>query len=84
MAIPAPRPGSESLRPGTRTPVDGLFLAGDWLATGLPASMESAVRGGWMAAEAVLEEAGRPRAWVQPLPGMRGLAALVGGRAPAA
>ena len=27
---------------------------------------------------------GRPRAWVQPLPGMRGLAALVGGRAPAA
>ena len=84
MAIPAPRPGTESLRPGTRTPVAGLFLAGDWIATGLPASMESAVRGGWMAAEAVLSEAGRPRVWVQPLPGMRGFAALVGGRAPAA
>lgn len=84
MAIPAPRPGTESMRPGTRTPVAGLFLAGDWLATGLPASMESAVRGGWLAAEAVLSEAGRPRAWVQPLPGMRGFAALFGGRAPAA
>ena len=85
MAIVAPLPGSESLRPGTRTPLAGLFLAGDWLATGLPASMESAVRSGWMAAEAVLGEAGRPRAWVQPLPAMKGLAAvLAGGPAPAA
>lgn len=83
MAIPAPHPGSERLRPQADTPVRGLFLAGDWLATGLPASMESAVRGGWMAAERVLAEAGRPHAWVQPLPHMQGLAALVGGRAPA-
>ncbi|NUS39013.1 MAG: NAD(P)-binding protein [Lysobacter sp.] len=83
MAIPAPHPGSESLRPEARTPIRNLFLAGDWLATGLPASMESAVRGGWMAAEAVLQEAGRPRAWVQPLPRMDPLAALGGRRAAA-
>jgi 15-cis-phytoene desaturase len=83
MAIPAPHPGSEHLRPGPDTPVPGLFVAGDWLATGLPASMESAVRGGWLAAERVLVEAGRPKAWAQPLPRMQGLAALIGGRASA-
>ena len=84
LAIHAPHPGSERLRPDPDTPVRGLFLAGDWLATGLPASMESAVRGGWLAAERVLAEAGRPKAWAQPLPRMQGLAALVGGRAPVA
>jgi 15-cis-phytoene desaturase len=83
MAIVAPHPGSERLRPGPDTPVRGLFVAGDWLATGLPSSMESAVRGGWLAAERVLAEAGRPKTWAQPLPRMQGLAALVGGRAPA-
>ena len=33
-------------RPETRTPVRGLFLAGDWIETGLPATIESAVRSG--------------------------------------
>jgi squalene-associated FAD-dependent desaturase len=37
-------------RPASRTPVDGLFLAGDWLDTGLPATIESAVRSGHTAA----------------------------------
>jgi zeta-carotene desaturase len=41
-------------RPGTRTPVSGLFLAGDWIATGLPATIESAVISGHQAAEAAL------------------------------
>jgi 15-cis-phytoene desaturase len=82
MAIPAPHPGSERLRPAPDTPIRGLLLAGDWLDTGLPASMESAVRAGWMAAERVLGDT-RKRAWVQPLPRMQGFAALVGGRAPA-
>jgi len=40
-------------RPETRTPVPGLYLAGDWIATGLPATIESAVRSGHMAAELV-------------------------------
>jgi squalene-associated FAD-dependent desaturase len=41
-------------RPSTTTPVDGLFLAGDWIDTGLPATIESAVRSGHRAAEAIL------------------------------
>jgi squalene-associated FAD-dependent desaturase len=39
-------------RPETVTPVRGLFLAGDWIGTGLPATIESAVRSGHRAAEA--------------------------------
>ncbi len=41
-------------RPSTATAVAGLFLAGDWIATGLPATIESAVRSGHLAAEAVV------------------------------
>jgi len=37
-------------RPSTRTAVQGLFLAGDWTATGLPATIEGAVVSGHMAA----------------------------------
>ena len=42
----AVRPGVDRLRPPQRTPVDGLFLAGDWTDTGWPATMEGAVRSG--------------------------------------
>ena len=38
-------------RPQTETPVTGLYLAGDWIETGLPATIESAVRSGHRAAE---------------------------------
>lgn len=41
-------------RPATRTDVRGLFLAGDWIDTGLPATIEGAVIGGHAAAEAAL------------------------------
>ena len=44
-------PGAQSLRPSQRTPVAGLTLAGDWTQTGWPATMESAVRSGLLAAE---------------------------------
>lgn len=45
-------PGAPA-RPGTRTPVAGLFLAGDWIETGLPATIEGAVLSGhWAAAAA--------------------------------
>ena len=40
-------------RPGTRTPIDGLFLAGDWTDTGLPATIEGAVVSGNRAARAI-------------------------------
>jgi squalene-associated FAD-dependent desaturase len=40
-------------RPSTKTPVNGLWLAGDWVDTGLPATIEGAVRSGhWAAAAA--------------------------------
>jgi len=42
-------------RPSSTTPVRGFFLAGDWIDTGLPATIESAVRSGHLAAEAALQ-----------------------------
>ncbi len=42
-------------RPGTVTPVPGFFLAGDWTDTGLPGTIEGAVRSGHAAADAVVE-----------------------------
>ena len=42
-------------RPGTVTSVPGLFLAGDWIDTGLPATIESAAVSGHRAADAVFE-----------------------------
>ena len=41
-------------RPASSTPVRGLFLAGDWLDTGLPGTIESAVRSGYTAADAAI------------------------------
>jgi len=46
-------------RPATTTPIPGLVLAGDWIDTGLPATIESAVRSGHRAAEAVSALIGR-------------------------
>ncbi len=46
-------PGAQMQRPPQTTALPGLFLAGDWTQTGWPATMESAVRSGVMAAEAV-------------------------------
>ena len=57
----SPVPGCDRVRPGARSPLANLFLAGDWTATGWPATMEGAVRSGYLAAEAILEASGRPR-----------------------
>jgi zeta-carotene desaturase len=46
-------PGLESRRPLSRTSIPNLFLAGDWTRSGWPATMEGAVRSGYLAAEAV-------------------------------
>ena len=51
-------PGTRRLRPGARTQVDGLYLAGAWTDTGWPATMEGAVRSGLTAARAALAELG--------------------------
>lgn len=62
----SPEPGVDKLRPTQHTTVRGLYLAGDWTATGWPATMEGAVRSGYLAAEALLRDAGAPRSFVQP------------------
>ncbi len=49
----SPKPGVDEYRPGAKSDWARVFLAGDWTATGWPATMEGAVRGGYLAAEAV-------------------------------
>lgn len=49
-------PGTRRLRPGPRTPVPGVYLAGAWTDTGWPATMESAVQSGLNAARAALAD----------------------------
>jgi zeta-carotene desaturase len=49
----SPRPGIDQHRPKPDTVWPRVFLAGDWTATGWPATMEGAVRSGYLAAEAV-------------------------------
>jgi hydroxysqualene dehydroxylase len=46
----AATPAQEKRRPEARTPWDNLLLAGDWTATGLPATIEGAIRSGFRAA----------------------------------
>jgi len=62
----SPEPGCDRWRPAERTAVHNLFLAGDWIKTGWPATMESAVRSGYQAAEAVLTSLGKPVSLVRP------------------
>ncbi|MGY6159173.1 hydroxysqualene dehydroxylase HpnE [Paraburkholderia strydomiana] len=52
----AASPEQETLRPGTRTRWNNLMLAGDWTATGLPATIEGAIRSGQKAADTLLNQ----------------------------
>jgi squalene-associated FAD-dependent desaturase len=49
-------PGSNALRPGHRTVLPGLWLAGDYTDTGLPATLEGAVRSGLECARQLIGE----------------------------
>lgn len=51
------QPHLERARPGPVTSYPNVFLAGDWTASGWPATMEGAVRSGYRAAEAALAAA---------------------------
>jgi squalene-associated FAD-dependent desaturase len=65
----APLPGADSHRPSQVSPWPRVSLAGDWTATGWPATMEGAVRSGYLAAEALARAAGKPcRFLVSDLP----------------
>jgi squalene-associated FAD-dependent desaturase len=72
----SPEPGVDRWRPKQETSIRKLFLAGDWTATGWPATMEGAVRSGYLAAEAVLRVAGAPKRFLRPDLGADGLVSL--------
>ena len=59
-------PGIDAARPGAISPWPQLFLAGDWVATGWPSTMESAARSGHLAAEALGLSAGNPVECFEP------------------
>jgi squalene-associated FAD-dependent desaturase len=59
-------PGVDRWRPEQGSPLDNLLVAGDWTATGWPATMEGAVRSGYLAAQTLLERKGEKVALVQP------------------
>jgi squalene-associated FAD-dependent desaturase len=56
----AATPGQNARRPAAVTAWRNLVLAGDWTATGLPATIEGAVRSGNRAADLILQERSRP------------------------
>jgi squalene-associated FAD-dependent desaturase len=60
------RPGVEQFRPRVVTAFPNVFLAGDWTRSGWPATMEGAVRSGYLAAEAVAKAAGVPAKFLIP------------------
>ena len=62
----SPEPGVDQWRPSQSTSIPGLYVAGDWTQTGWPATMEGAVRSGYLAAEALLHASGTPRVVLQP------------------
>ena len=65
-AVFSPLPGVDALRPVQQSPIGNLQFAGDWTQTGWPATMEGAVRSGYLAAANVLARLGRPESVVRP------------------
>ena len=59
-------PGIDGSRPRPASPWPNCFLAGDWIATGWPSTMESAARSGHLAAEAICGFIGKPRGFRDP------------------
>ncbi|HZD50320.1 MAG TPA: hydroxysqualene dehydroxylase HpnE [Silvibacterium sp.] len=60
------RPLLDRIRPGVESPWPGIYLAGDWTATGWPSTMEGAVRSGYLAAEAFTRDAGEASKFLVP------------------
>ncbi|MBV9624427.1 MAG: FAD-dependent oxidoreductase, partial [Acidobacteria bacterium] len=74
----SPTPGIDRHRPSSRTPWSRVLLAGDWTATGWPATMEGAVRSGYLAAEEITRCAGKARHFLVPDAKSEGLMRLLG------
>jgi squalene-associated FAD-dependent desaturase len=62
----SPKPGVDRYRPGSHSPWRHIFLAGDWIATGWPATMEGAVRSGYTAAAEIAKKTGMARNFMTP------------------
>jgi zeta-carotene desaturase len=60
------QPGIDEYRPKPESVWPRVFLAGDWTATGWPATMEGAVRSGYLAAEALVRSAGKSASFLVP------------------
>jgi len=60
------KPGLALKRPLARTVIPNLFLAGDWTRNGWPATMEGAVRSGYLAAEAASAYLGKAARFLLP------------------
>jgi squalene-associated FAD-dependent desaturase len=73
-------PGIDRLRPGAKTSIHGLYLAGDFTQTGWPATMEGAVRSGYLAAAAVSGSSQSPQEGLEPSLPASWLYPLLGGR----
>ena len=59
-------PGIDAFRPNAKSPWPNAFLAGDWIQTGWPSTMESAARSGHLAAEALCADIGEARGFLAP------------------
>ena len=59
-------PGIDAARPTSASPWPNCVLAGDWIQTGWPSTMESAARSGHLAAEAVCLAMGEQRRFLNP------------------
>lgn len=77
MAIHCPYPGTERRRPPVDSPIKDLHLAGDWVKTRLPSSMESAAKAGWLSAEFILDDQGKESDLAVELKPVEGVAGLV-------
>jgi squalene-associated FAD-dependent desaturase len=71
-------PGIDSARPGSTSPWPNCVLAGDWIATGWPSTMESAARSGHLAAEAICAAIREPQKFLVADLKPRGLMRFVG------
>ncbi len=70
-------PGIDEWRPHAVSPWPNCFLAGDWVATGWPSTMESAARSGHLAAEALCANLGEHKIFLEPDLKPEGLMRLV-------
>jgi len=59
-------PGIDQQRPSAISPWPNCFLAGDWISTGWPSTMERAARSGHIAADALCAQSGDTRKFLAP------------------